>query len=148
MRCPKKSQTPRRGSTTVEVAFVAIIFLIFLFGIFEYCRFVFFQQLMINASREGARYAVVNSTDSTMVADTIAVVTKRMSGFDTKINLKCDVYKADNTGAKIGNAVDTKFGELVAVQVDGDFIPILPSLLFLDSKISMTQKAVMASEAN
>lgn len=144
----RNCNTPRRGATTVEVAFVAIIFLLFIFGIFEYGRFVFFHQLMINAAREGARYAVVNATGDTMVNDTIAVAKKKMSGFDTKVNCAFQVYKADSTGKNIGSAADTKFGELVAVQIDGEFHPILPSLLKLDSAIKMTTKSVMASEAN
>jgi hypothetical protein len=148
MRCRKCINGPRRGATTVEVAFVAIIFLLFLFGIFEYGRFIFFQQLMINAAREGARYAVVNSTDSTMVNDTIAIAKKKMSGFDSKANCTFSVYMSDSTGKNIGNAIDCKFGELIAVQIDGEFHPILPSLLMLNTKIPMTTKSVMASESN
>ena len=50
----------RGGATTVEVSVVISVFLLFLFGIFEYCRFIFFMHVSTNAARDGARYAVVN----------------------------------------------------------------------------------------
>jgi hypothetical protein len=54
-RCPR-----RGGATTVEAAVVISIFLLFLFGMFEYARFIFFLHVATNAARDGARYAVVN----------------------------------------------------------------------------------------
>ena len=72
----------RTGAATVEMAFVVSIFLLLLFGIFEYCRFVFVRQVVVNAAREGARYAVVNTTDTTVLPDTQAYVLTRMSGSD------------------------------------------------------------------
>lgn len=50
----------RGGATTVEVAVVMSVFLLFLFGIFEYCRFILMFHTTTNASRDAARYAVVN----------------------------------------------------------------------------------------
>ena len=50
----------RSGATTVEVSVVLSVFLLFLFGIFEYCRYLMMIQITTNAARDGARYAVVN----------------------------------------------------------------------------------------
>jgi Flp pilus assembly protein TadG len=50
----------RGGATTVEASVVISVFLLFLFGLFEYCRFIFFLHVATNAARDGARYAVVN----------------------------------------------------------------------------------------
>jgi Flp pilus assembly protein TadG len=50
----------RGGATTVEAAFVISLFLLFLFGLFEYCRFIFFLHVSTNSARDAARYAVVN----------------------------------------------------------------------------------------
>jgi hypothetical protein len=50
----------RGGATTVEVAVVISVFLLFLFGIFEYCRFILMLHAVTNACRDGSRYAVVN----------------------------------------------------------------------------------------
>jgi hypothetical protein len=48
----------------VELAIVCPIFFLFLFGILEYGRYVMTLQIVINAAREGARYAVVTTNDA------------------------------------------------------------------------------------
>jgi hypothetical protein len=50
----------RRGVTIVEAALVMSVFLLLLFGMFEYCRFLLVLHVTNNATREGARYASVN----------------------------------------------------------------------------------------
>ena len=47
--------------TSVIVQIMLVLFLLFLFGIFEYCRFILALHAVTNACRDGARYAVVNS---------------------------------------------------------------------------------------
>lgn len=54
----------RTAAHLVEFAFVAPVFFLFLFGILEYSRYVMTLQIMTNAAREGARYAVVTTNDS------------------------------------------------------------------------------------
>src|SRR5207247_5479201 len=106
----------RKGAATVEMAFVVSIFLLLLFGIFEYCRFVFIRQVVVNAAREGARYAVVNTTDTTVVSDTQAWVLTRLSGMDKQAKTyNCQVYMADATGKNIRAAANAAFGPHVAV---------------------------------
>lgn len=56
----RRNHRRRVGATTVEAAVVMSVFLLFLFGVFEYCRFIFFLHVSTNAARDGARYAVVN----------------------------------------------------------------------------------------
>jgi Flp pilus assembly protein TadG len=57
---PPRRPARRRGATIVELALLLSLFLMFLFGIFEYCRFLLVLQTATNAARDGARYAVVN----------------------------------------------------------------------------------------
>jgi Flp pilus assembly protein TadG len=54
----------RQGAHLVEFACVVPIFFLFLFGILEYSRYIMTLQVMTNAAREGARYAVVTTNDS------------------------------------------------------------------------------------
>jgi len=54
-------QHRRGGATIVEAALVISILFLFMFGIFEYGRFLLVSQLMANAARDGARYASVNT---------------------------------------------------------------------------------------
>lgn len=56
-------RTRRRGLTVVEATLVMSVFLLLLFGMFEYCRFLLVLHVTNNAAREGARYAVANVSD-------------------------------------------------------------------------------------
>lgn len=144
----------RTGATLVEAAFVITIFLMFLFGIFEYGRFVMTRQLMDNAAREGARWAVVHTYDGTtaeaqdVVDQKLSMGRKQLEGYSKTTNIQ--LYAADANGNKITgkNWYDTAFGENIAVEVTGTFRPFLPNLLFMDSSISVSSRSVMASEAN
>ncbi len=50
----------RRGAAVVEFAIVAPIFFLLVFGMVEFGRMVMVQQILTNASREGARKAVID----------------------------------------------------------------------------------------
>jgi hypothetical protein len=53
-----------RGQALVEFAFVAPIFFLVLFSIIEFGRYVYNVQILNNAAREGARYAIVHGSTS------------------------------------------------------------------------------------
>lgn len=52
------------GQALTEFAFVLPIFLLILYGIIEFGRYVYTVQMLNNAAREGARYAIVHGSDS------------------------------------------------------------------------------------
>jgi Flp pilus assembly protein TadG len=52
----------RRGHTLVETAMVICVFMAFVFGIFEYSRYIFVLHLASNAARDAARHASVRSS--------------------------------------------------------------------------------------
>jgi Flp pilus assembly protein TadG len=146
-----QSQRPsnRSGAYLVELALVVSIFFLFLFGILEYSRLVFVRQVVINAAREGARFAVVNVTDANLDNDTKAYVKTRMCGLDAQTSYyNCQIYLSDSSGANIGTASNAAFGQYIAVQVDYDYTPIMPSFLHMSSTIHITSRDLMYSEAN
>lgn len=57
-----KSRSDRTGAAVVEFAVVAPLLVMLTFGMIEIGRIVMVKQLMINASREGARLAVLPSS--------------------------------------------------------------------------------------
>jgi hypothetical protein len=63
----------RRAATIVEFAFVGAILFLFLFGIFEYCRYLFVVHVSNNAARDAVRYAVVHTGGGTMPGEPAAV---------------------------------------------------------------------------
>jgi Flp pilus assembly protein TadG len=64
-----KSQKPRRGASAVEFAIVAPVFFMLVIGIVEVGRAMMVQQMLINASRVGARVAAtLSGTQSAAVS--------------------------------------------------------------------------------
>lgn len=53
-----------RGVAVVEFALVAPLFFLVLFSIVEAARFVFYYEVLNNATRDGARYAIVHGENS------------------------------------------------------------------------------------
>jgi Flp pilus assembly protein TadG len=109
----------RRGLTLVESALVLGIFLVLLFGIFEYCRFLLVLHVTTNAARDGARYAGVNgdkpatfnTTDYTdglgnTSPSVVGYTTARMGGVQNQIQgFAVAVYPVDPTGLTLSPPV-------------------------------------------
>jgi Flp pilus assembly protein TadG len=154
MRINRRRSVGRPAATLVESAAVVSIGLLFMFGIFEYGRFVMTKQLLENAAREGARWAVANTYNGTtaQVQNTVdaklSAARQQMTGYVKTTNIS--VYAADSSGNAIAgkNWNDSAFGENIAVEINGTYTPALPNLLKMNSSIAIKAKAVMASEAN
>jgi Flp pilus assembly protein TadG len=158
-------QPRRRGATLVETAVIIGVFLLFLFGILEYCRYLMVCQVYNAAAREGARFAVVHTYDKT-TADVQNVVDGYLAGqgyqlqdYDKTTSIQ--VFKVDPTTGNAldaGNSVVTDwaqapftnaaYGQSIAVKISGTYKPILPVLLLLPNSIQVRAECVMRSEAN
>jgi Flp pilus assembly protein TadG len=55
----------RSGQALVEFLFVAMILMVMLFGLIDFCRAISTWQVMVNISREGSNYAARGSGDTT-----------------------------------------------------------------------------------
>lgn len=53
-----------RGQALLEFAVVAPIFFLLVFGMIDFGRYVYYVQVLNNAAREGARYAIVHGSNS------------------------------------------------------------------------------------
>ena len=73
------------GATTVEFALVLILFLTFLLGIIDFARMLFTWSAANEATRSGARYAVV--CDNTLKADLVLARMQALLPQITDINL-------------------------------------------------------------
>jgi Flp pilus assembly protein TadG len=160
------ARAARRGVTTVEAALVITVFFMFLFGIFEYARYIFVLQAANNAVRDGARYAVVRTNiDGTTAAavetDIRNLVEERMGPSKTNLepaSYTFEIFLVDSVALSNTPPVcqpasgrfwyEAGFAEKIAVRVRGDYKPSLPSLLFMSETIPVSATAVMGSEAN
>ncbi len=167
----------RRGATTVEMAFVSVLLFMMLFGIFEYGRLLYVIHVASNSARDTARFAVVHTDGGTMPGEpaTIStsdlqtmvltgqlgaqVVGSGMAGMDRNIeNLLVEIFTADPSGLSHTPIIvqpisgsswaDAQFGEKIAVRISGNYRPVLPTLLFMNSTIPFRITVMASSEAN
>lgn len=167
-----RRRTRRPAAHIVEAAVVLPLCLVFLLGLFEFSRYVMMRQLMAYASREGARYAVVNTYDKT-TADVQNVVDERLvnmgqqlQGYNKTTSIR--VYKVNpNTGDPLdaddkvvawtaAPFTNAGFGDAIAVRIQGNFRTAIPMPFYINdvgmqvmpSTILMRSTCVMYSEAN
>jgi Flp pilus assembly protein TadG len=134
----------RRGAAAVEFAFVAPVFFILIFGMIEFGRMVMVQQILTNASREGARKAVLDGSTATDVNNTVIALMA-----DAKIAV--DATYITINPANPGSA---NFGDPVTVTVKVPFSEVswLPAPMLLSflpegkSDITLTAQTVMRRE--
>jgi Flp pilus assembly protein TadG len=111
------------------------LFFLFVFGMIEFGRMVMVQQVLTNATREGARLAVLESA-------TVATVTTTVNSY---------LAAASITGATVTIAPNplsnAEFGDPVTVTVSISFNQVswLPSPMYLGGR-TMTATTVMRCE--
>lgn len=164
----------RRGMTIVEAALVLSVFLMLLFGVFEYARFLMVLHVTSNAARDGARYASVNVTKPTSLDTTDYTITTssgprtyqnitqyttdRMGGVSKQINgFAVSVFAVDgaalatnpaNPQALSGTAWNgASFPNKVAVKITGTYTPLLPTFLWMPSSIPISITSVTGVES-
>lgn len=111
----------------VEFAIVAPIFFLLIFGMIEFGRVVMVQQLLTNASREGARLGVLNDATSSQVQSKVVSYLAGASITITSTNVGV-VYAADTSSPGSGESVT------VTVSVPFNQVSWLPSPMFLKDK--------------
>ncbi|MEX2137654.1 MAG: TadE/TadG family type IV pilus assembly protein [Pirellulales bacterium] len=129
----------RRGAAVVEFAIVAPVFFLFVFGMIEYGRMVMVQQILTNASREGARFAVVQSTDdTTAVQDTVIdYLTSASIGGTPSVVVDWPPSGGSSSSEPVTVTVSIQFGQ----------VSWLPSPMFVDSTMPLTAVSVMRRES-
>jgi Flp pilus assembly protein TadG len=136
----------RRGAALVEAALVMNIFLLFIFAIMEFGHYVMVKQLMENAARDGARMASTGTLTST-TAQIQALVTQELVNQGPS-NLSIQVFQANpTTGANIGAWTSAGLGNTVAVQITGNYQPMLSMASLLPVPIPITAEAMVYSES-
>ena len=140
--------TRRRGATLVETAVVIGVCLLFLLAIFEYGRIIMLQQILIDATREGARYAVAN-TNMQPTPNLQTYVTNYLAGQPLTVT-SFNAFQADpnNSYANVGPWQNTPFGQPIVIQVQASYTPIFPSFGFLPNPVTLKDEATMYSEGN
>jgi hypothetical protein len=126
-----------------------------LIGILEYGRYVMTLQVLTNAAREGAHYALSHTEPVTIqgvtygnaTSDVIQVV-NNSSGGQQLAGQTVQVYASDSNGTNLGVWTDAGVGNSICVRISGTYNFILPQLLSLPSSRTVVAQAIMRSEGN
>lgn len=95
-----KSKSAKKGAALVEFALVAPLLVLFTMGLIDIGRMTMVKQLLINASREGARSATLpNATSEKIVSQVEQMLTN--SGVTGSVTLSPDQLTAASPGSTI-----------------------------------------------
>ena len=130
-----KPTNKQSGLSTVEFALVALVLFLLIFGVIEIARAFFVTSLLDEATRRGARMAVVCPIDDPEIFQTAAFNNTLIPDLDAG---DITVEYLDTAGAIVGNPADpTGFRQIryVRVRVVGYqhqmFIPLVAALFVM-----------------
>lgn len=116
----RKSRRSRIGAAVVEFAFIAPLMILLTMGMLEIGRMVMVKQLLINASREGARLAVLPTTSTLEVETQVREELESASIIGASIA----VSPQELAGAEAGTPVT------VAISIPATEVSWIPKPLF------------------
>jgi Flp pilus assembly protein TadG len=120
----------------VEFAIVAPVFFLLVFGMIEYGRMVMVQQVLTNATREGARRAVLDGATTDDIEDVVEEYLTNSSISGATVSVSPDPPSSAGSGDPV----------TVTVNIGFDQVSWLPSPMFLGGK-TMTAQSVMRRES-
>ena len=120
----------------VEFAVVAPVFILLVFGMIEFGRMVMVQQILTNASREGARLAVLEGSVDSAVRDSVEnyLQTSSVHGATVTVN------PSPLTSAELGDPVT------VTVSVNFSNVSWIPVPMYLGNHV-LSASCVMRRES-
>lgn len=125
-----------RGAAAVEFAILLPVLMLILFGIIEFGMIMYSREIITNASREGARSGIVQTTVKPTEAQIQAVVTNYLNGTGVDPN----VTQIDVVGEGL-TAPNT-----LTVTVTYPYNFFVPAILGLGNSINLTGQTVMRHE--
>ncbi len=100
----------KRGAAVIEFALVLPVFILLIFGMIEFGRAVMVQQILVNASREGARQAVLDGS-------TVAEVANRVNTYLAAAVINGATTEYAVNGTTVADPSIAGYGEAVTVRV-------------------------------
>lgn len=120
----QRTRIARTGAAVVEFAFIAPLLIMLTFGMIELGRLVMVKQLMINASREGARFAVLPSTTTSEEVEThVRTELENSKVYGAVVNVLPDPF-APETGDPV----------TVSVSINSSAVSWIPKPMFVFDK--------------
>jgi Flp pilus assembly protein TadG len=130
-----RSRRTRRGAAAVEFAIVAPVLFLLILGIIEFGRMVMVQQILTNASREGARRAILEHVTASEVETAVSDYLTNTSVSGATVT----VAPGSLSGLAFGDPVT------VTVSVPFDQVSWVPAPWFLGGT-NFTGQSIMRAE--
>lgn len=135
----------QRGAAIVEFAIVLPLLVLLFIGICEFGLLWYNSQVIINASREGARAGIARGVDfkddNTVKNVVIAYCNQRIIDFSGNFIEADDITLSPNN-----NRSTSVFGDDFTVQVTYNYTFLLPSLFNLGTTKTLTGRTLMKME--
>ncbi len=125
----------RGGAAAVEFAVVAPLFFLMVLGMIEFGRMIMVQQVITNASREGARMAVLDGATTAGVRTAVQNYLQGASIRDAVVAVNPDPPTSAGYGAPVTVTVSVNFNQ----------VSWLPSPMFLGGQ-TLTATTAMRRE--
>jgi Flp pilus assembly protein TadG len=129
----------RRGASAVEFAIVAPVFFLMIFGMIEYGRLVMVQQILTNATREGARRAVLQDATTSTVKTVVRNYLTNASINGDNPNLSINVTPEPQTATAADESIT------VSLSLPFKDVSWLPAPMFLKAT-TLNASSVMRRE--
>ncbi len=146
-----KEKSPERGAALVELAMVLPLLLLILMGIVEIGLLFYNQQVLTNASREGARSAIARIDVNNIVLDEngvreIVMNYLGLGSTDSDVDRRLITFgtgpSPDVNTVGLGGA----YGDDLTVTVGYDYNFLVPKLLGLGTSLHLSAETIMRME--
>jgi Flp pilus assembly protein TadG len=129
-----------RGGSLVESALTLLALFTLLFAIAEFSRAYHMYQVLVNAAREGSRFAVAPDPATAVLPSTTAIQ-ERVQLFLTSGGIRNPTVTVDAAKEMQVNGINTRFTEIeVAAPFDPFFFPF--------DTVTISARAEMRNETN
>jgi len=140
----QRRSTSERGTAIVESAIILPVFFLLLFGVFEASRFMNTQQVLTNAAREGARFAVTPLTQTNTLPSS-GEITTRVNDF---LGSKGDTTPGCPYNAALAVVTGSITTTYTRVRVDEPYQVLTVPGFFSMLQVTLRGEALMRNETS
>ena len=140
----QRRSTSERGTAIVESAIILPVFFLLLFGVFEASRFMNTQQVLTNAAREGARFAVTPLTQTNTLPSS-GEITTRVNDFLGSASITGATVTVDNAVSVVTGSITTTY---TRVRVDEPYQVLTVPGFFSMLQVTLRGEALMRNETS
>jgi Flp pilus assembly protein TadG len=142
-RNTRLTRSPEAGVAIVEAAIILLVFFMFLFGVFEAGRFINYRQVLTNAAREGARFAVTPLTGTNTLPST-GEITGRVNDYLASAHISAVTPEVDTVSVATGSVLTT----YTRVRVEHPYDVISVPGFFDVLEVNLAGEALMRNETS